>query len=108
MIGGEHPLGDTFKALSDPTRRGILNLLKQGPLSAGEIAEHFDMTGATVSHHLSVLKDAELVFDQREGKYIYYILNLSVFEETMSWLQSFLGSGKSKKKSSNKTGGSGK
>jgi DNA-binding transcriptional ArsR family regulator len=66
------------------------------------------MTAATVSHHLSVLKDAGLVFDQREGKYIYYILNLSVFEETMSWLQSFLGSGKSKKRSSNKTGGSGK
>lgn len=65
------------------------------------------MTGATVSHHLSVLKDAGLVFDQREGKYIYYILNLSVFEETMNWLQSFLGSGKSKKRT-DKTRGSGK
>lgn len=91
MNRGEYPLGDTFKALSDPTRREILNLLKRGPLSAGEIAEHFSMTGATVSHHLSVLKDAGLVCDRRGGKYIYYDLNLSVFEEAMSWLQSFFG-----------------
>lgn len=106
MNGGENPLGDTFKALSDPTRREILNLLKQGPLSAGEISEHFDMTGATVSHHLSVLKDAGLVYDRRDGKFIYYILNLSVFEEAMSWLQSFLGGGKAKSK--NGVGGSSK
>jgi DNA-binding transcriptional ArsR family regulator len=75
-----------------------LNLLKRGPLSAGEIAENFEMTGATVSHHLSVLKDAGLVYDHRDGKFIYYILNLSVFEEAMNWLQSFLGSGKAKGK----------
>lgn len=84
------PLPDTFRALSDPTRREILNLLKHGPLSAGEIAEHFNMTGATVSHHLSVLKDSGLVRNRREGKFIYYILNLSVFEEALNWFQSFL------------------
>ena len=80
---------DTFKALSDPTRREILNLLKRGDLSAGEIADRFDMTAATISHHLSVLKQADLILDRREGKYIYYQLNLSVFEELLSWLKDF-------------------
>ena len=79
----------TFKALSDPTRREILNLLKRGDLSAGEIADRFDMTAATISHHLSVLKQADLILDRREGKYIYYQLNLSVFEELLSWLKDF-------------------
>lgn len=79
----------TFKALSDSNRRKILNLLKDGCLSAGEIGEHFDMTGATISHHLNILKDANLVTVQREGKYLYYQLNLSVFEEIISWLSSF-------------------
>lgn len=79
----------TFKALSDSTRRKILNLLKEGSLSAGEIGEHFDMTGATISHHLNILKEANLVTVQREGKYLYYELNLSVFEEIISWLSSF-------------------
>jgi DNA-binding transcriptional ArsR family regulator len=105
-MGVEYQLGDTFKALSDPTRREILNLLKQGPLPAGEIAEHFSMTGATVSHHLSVLKSAGLVYDRREGKFIYYFLNLSVFEEALNWLQSFLSSGKSGKNGKEETGGS--
>ena len=80
---------DTFKALSDPTRREILNLLKRGDLSAGAIADRFDMTAATISHHLSVLKQADLILDRREGKYIYYQLNLSVFEELLSWLKDF-------------------
>lgn len=80
---------ETFKALSDPTRREILNLLKRGDLSAGEIADRFDMTAATISHHLSVLKQADLILDRREGKYIYYQLNLSFFEELLSWLKDF-------------------
>lgn len=82
---------ETFKALSDPTRREILDLLKKQPLSAGEIADHFHTTGATVSHHLSILKSADLITDRRSGKYIYYELNLSVFEEVISWLSNFLG-----------------
>ena len=80
---------ETFKALSDGTRRRILGLLKGGSLSAGEIGQHFDMTGATISHHLSILKDADLVTDEKRGKYVYYELNLSVFEELISWLQEF-------------------
>ena len=80
---------ETFKALSDGTRRRILGLLKGGSLSAREIGQHFDMTGATISHHLSILKDAGLVTDEKRGKYVYYELNLSVFEELISWLQEF-------------------
>lgn len=79
----------TFKALSDPTRREILNLLKDGALSAGEIGEHFEMTGATLSHHFNLLKEANLVTVTRHGKLIYYELNLSVFEEIIHWFQSF-------------------
>ncbi|XOQ44998.1 MAG: HTH-type transcriptional repressor CzrA [Clostridium sp.] len=91
MIGRENlPIANTFKALSDPTRRAILNLLRERPLPAGEIAAHFSMTGATVSHHLAVLKEAGLISDRHEGKYIYYELNLSVFEEVLSWVQQFL------------------
>lgn len=86
------PLPETFRALSDPTRREILNLLKKQSLSAGEIAGHFRMTGATVSHHLAILKDAGLIRDRHEGKYIYYDLNLSVVEEVIGWL-SDLGKG---------------
>jgi DNA-binding transcriptional ArsR family regulator len=90
MTGSERvPVSETFKALSDPTRREILNLLKEHPLSAGEIAEHFHTSGATVSHHLSVLKNADLILDLRKGKYIYYKLNLSVLEEMMSWFSDF-------------------
>ena len=74
---------DTFKALSDPTRREILNLLKQKEMTAGEIVEHFQVSGATISHHLSILKQAGLVDDQKSGKYIYYRLNLTVFEEIL-------------------------
>ncbi len=82
---------DTFKALSDPTRRAILDLLKDGAKTAGEIGSHFDMTPATVSHHLSVLKGAELVSDERRGKYIYYELDLSVLDEITGWLAALRG-----------------
>lgn len=79
------PLPEIFRALANPTRRRILGLLKKRSMAAGEIAEQFDMTGATVSHHLSVLKHAGLVSDRHEGKYIYYDLNLSVLEELIGW-----------------------
>ena len=79
-------LQQTLKALADPTRREILNLLKQGKLSAGEITDHFDITAAAISRHLSVLKEADLIEDTREGKYIYYTLNASVLEEIMLWI----------------------
>ena len=82
---------DTMKALSDPTRREILELLKKSKLSAGEIVEHFDITGAAVSRHLSVLKDADLIRDERQGKFIIYELNVSVLEEIMLWLTSLKG-----------------
>ena len=76
----------TIKAISDPIRREILDLLKPGRLPAGEIANHFDVSGAAVSKHLSVLKDADLIRDAREGKFIFYELNTSVLEEVMLWL----------------------
>ena len=79
---------ETFKALSDPVRRQILELLKKGPLSAGDIGSHFDMTGATISYHLKVLKKADLVFESREKNFIYYQLNVSVLEEILLWISS--------------------
>ncbi len=84
-------LQNTLKALSDPIRREILNLLKQGRMSAGDIVEHFDVTGASISRHLSVLKDADLIRDKREGKFIYYELNASVLEEIMLWIADLKG-----------------
>ena len=75
-----------LKALSDPIRREILNLLKAGRMSAGEISDRFAVTGASISRHLSVLKDADLIRDTREGKFIYYDLNASVLEEIMLWI----------------------
>ena len=84
-------LQQTLKALSDPIRREILNLLKQGSLSAGEIVDHFPVTGASISRHLSVLKEADLIRDRREGKFIYYEMNTSVLEETMLWLADLKG-----------------
>ena len=81
----------SFKALSDPTRREILRLLRGGPLPAGEIAAQFDMTAATVSHHLSTLRDAGLVLDEKKGKFIYYELNTSVLDELLGWLTSLKG-----------------
>lgn len=77
---------ETFKALSDPVRREILMLLRGGRLSAGEIGRHFEMTGATISYHLGILKRAYLVEETREKNYIYYELNTSVVEEVMLWL----------------------
>ncbi len=77
---------DTFKALSDPARRDILEMLKNKPLSAGEIAKQFDMTQATVSYHLKVLKKADLIRENRKKNFIYYELNFTVLEELMMWL----------------------
>ena len=82
---------NTMKALADPIRREILNLLKNGPLSAGEIVEHFDVTGAAISRHLSVLREADLIWDQREGKFIYYNLNTSVLEDVLLCLSDLKG-----------------
>ena len=82
---------ETFKALSDPVRRDILTLLKKGILSAGEIGSHFDMTGATISYHLSILKKADLVFENKQKNFIYYELNTSVVEEVMLWLADLKG-----------------
>lgn len=84
-------LQNTMRALADPIRREILNILKQGRLSAGEIVEHFDVTGASISRHLSVLKDADLIRDAREGKFIYYDLNASVLEEILLWISDLKG-----------------
>ena len=82
---------ETFKALSDPVRRDILELLKKESLSAGEIGIHFDMTGATISYHLSILKKAELITETRQKNYIYCSLNTSVVEEVMLWLSALKG-----------------
>ena len=84
-------LQNTLRALSDPIRREILNLLKGGRLSAGEIAEHFPVTGASISRHLSILKEADLIRDTREGKFIYYDLNASVLEEILLWIKDLKG-----------------
>ena len=84
-------LQQTLKALSDPTRREILNLLKNGRRSAGEITDHFDITAAAISRHLSILKDADLIDDTRDGKYIFYELNASVLEEIMLWITDLKG-----------------
>ena len=84
-------LQDTLRALADPIRREILTLLKGGRLSAGEICEHFPVTAAAISRHLSVLRETDLIRDQREGKFIYYELNTSVLEEIMLWLTELKG-----------------
>ena len=82
---------DTLQALADPTRRVILNLLKQSRMSAGEISNHFSISGAAVSRHLSVLKEADLIRNEREGKYIYYELNATVLEEILLWISELKG-----------------
>ena len=84
-------LQSTLRALSDPIRREILTLLKGGRMSAGEICEHFEITGAAISRHLSVLREADLVRDTRDGKFIYYELNASVFEELLFWASDIKG-----------------
>ena len=92
MIGGDGVgIQSTMRALSDPTRREILNLLKKDSMSAGDIAGHFDMSVPAVSKHLSILKDAGLIRDHREGKYIYYELNASVLEEVLIWIEGLRG-----------------
>ena len=82
---------ETFKALSDPVRREILMLLRRGSLSAGEIGAHFDMSGATISYHLSILKKADLIWESRHKNFIYYELNTSAVEEIMLWLSNLKG-----------------
>lgn len=84
-------LQNTLKALADPIRREILNLLKKGKMSAGEIADNFSVSGASISRHLSVLKDADLIRDTREGKFIFYELNATVLEEIMIWITDLKG-----------------
>ncbi|MCD7892983.1 MAG: autorepressor SdpR family transcription factor [Erysipelotrichaceae bacterium] len=80
---------DIFKALSDPTRRAILELLKEGDMNAGEIAEHFQMTKPSISHHLNILKSSGLISDERHGQTIVYSLNMTVFQEVIHWVMSF-------------------
>ena len=82
---------DTMKALSDPVRREILNILRTGRLSAGEIAEKFPISGAAISKHLAILKEADLIKDTRVGKYIFYDINTSVLEEVLLWITSLKG-----------------
>ncbi len=79
-------MNDTLKAISDPVRRDILSMLKSGKKSAGEIAERFHLTGATVSYHLAKLKNADLIAEEKVKNYIYYELNTSVFEEVLTWI----------------------
>jgi DNA-binding transcriptional ArsR family regulator len=84
-------LQETTKALADPIRRSILNLLKKGPMTAGDIQSQFDVTFASISRHLSVLKDADLIRDRRDGKFIIYELNASVLEEVLLWIYELRG-----------------
>ncbi len=86
-------LQDTLQALADPTRRKILNMLKAGRMTAGEISEKFDISGAAISRHLSVLKAADLIRDEREGKFIWYELNASVLEEILIFVNTLTGVG---------------
>ncbi len=88
---------ETFKALSDPVRRDILILLKEGSMSAGDISEHFEMTAATVSYHLSILKKAGLVTETKRKNFIFYELNISVVEEAMLWLSDLKGGSRDEK-----------
>ncbi|MDO5041304.1 MAG: autorepressor SdpR family transcription factor [Peptoniphilus sp.] len=83
-------LEKTFKALADKTRREILNMLRDGPLSAGEISDKFNMSKATTSYHLSILKDADLIIDNKEKNFIIYSLNASIFEEVVGYIMNFL------------------
>lgn len=87
-------LQETFKALNDPTRREIISLLRDGPLHAQQIVDHFQTSNATISHHLSILKNAQLVLDEKKGKYIYYELNTSVLDEIIGWISILKGESK--------------
>ncbi|MGH4038833.1 MAG: autorepressor SdpR family transcription factor [Sphaerochaeta sp.] len=89
-------LQDTIKALNDPVRRKILDLLKEKPLSVGDILSQLDITGATLSHHLKILKEADLVSKKRDGNFLIYEINTSVMEDIMKWLSGFMQNGDSK------------
>lgn len=91
---------ETFKALSDPVRREILQMLKNGAMSAGDIGSHFDMTGATVSYHLKILKKADLIWERKDKNFIFYELNTSVLEEIMLWISDLKGDNSDDKKES--------
>ncbi|GGE29097.1 transcriptional regulator [Pullulanibacillus camelliae] len=86
-------MNDVFKALSDPTRRKILDLLKEKDLTAGEISEHFNMSKPSISQHLKVLKGAQLVVDEKKGQYVFYSLNTTVFQDIINWAFEFYGKG---------------
>jgi len=86
-----------FKALADPTRRDILDLLRDGEKTAGELAEHFDMTKPSMSHHFSVLKEADLIIRRREGQQIWYGLNTTVMQDLLAWALHLIGNDKGKR-----------
>ena len=90
-------MGDTFKALSDPTRRKILELLQEKSLNAGEIADYFHITKPSISHHLTILKNSGLIVDERHGQNIVYSLDMSVFQDMMKWFMNFTSMGENEK-----------
>ena len=89
-------MGDAFKALSDPTRRKILELLQEKPLNAGEIADYFQITKPSISHHLSILKNSGLIIDERQGQNIVYSIDMTVFQDMMKWFMNFMDMGYNK------------
>ncbi|MGG4112606.1 sporulation delaying system autorepressor SdpR [Bacillus sp. 204(2023)] len=86
-------MNNVFKAISDPTRRKILDLLKGGDMTAGDIAEHFNISKPSISHHLNILKQAELISDHRRGQFIYYSLNTTVLQDSINWMLNFINKG---------------
>jgi len=82
-------MNSLFKALNDPTRREILEMLKDGDMTAGDIADRFNMTKPSISHHLTLLKQADLVIDIRKGQFIYYSLNATVLDDIVKWFMQF-------------------
>jgi DNA-binding transcriptional ArsR family regulator len=90
-------MGDAFKALSDPTRRKILELLQEKSLNAGEIADYFHITKLSISHHLTILKNSGLIVDERHGQNIVYSLDMSVFQDMMKWFMNFTSMGENEK-----------
>ena len=96
-------LQQTLHALADPTRREILTLLKKGKLSAGDIVEHFSISGPAISRHLSILKETDLIFDTRDGKFIYYELNTSVLEDILLWISELKGENQNEDQSIKRT-----
>jgi ArsR family transcriptional regulator, arsenate/arsenite/antimonite-responsive transcriptional repressor len=91
-------MNTVFKALDDPTRRKILEILKKSDLTAGEIADHFSMSKPSISHHLDLLKQADLVISVKEGQFVHYSLNTTVLDEVLKWLMDFSKNNKQKKK----------